>query len=175
MNCEKCKNKKATLFYADEGGGRHALCTACGSLMNKIGQYDDMTNTNAENSQYIPEPTLRGFNTDIAPTPIYLFQSTDEPISCSVCHLTLNDIRETGELGCPECYSAFGELIFPYMSPDEDLEGKKTRMPYSHRQRIERKRSLADLRSKLRSAIEGENFELAAKLRDRIKNLENKD
>ena len=35
MNCEKCKQRKATLFFSDEGGRRHALCAACGALLGK--------------------------------------------------------------------------------------------------------------------------------------------
>lgn len=45
-------------------------------------------------------------------------------------------------------------------------------MPKRKRSSIERRRSIATLKQRMRSAVESEDFELAATLRDEIKKLE---
>ncbi len=95
---------------------------------------------------------------------------------CAFCGATLKDFRDTGRLGCPHCYASFephlrdllrrlhgssqhvGEVYLAPSAapspgpPDEDR--------------------LGDLRDQLRRAVEAENFELAAELRDRIRVLD---
>ena len=58
MNCESCKNKHATVFYADEGGGRHALCQSCARTLGKISPYSPAEEVGAAIKPFIPEPTL---------------------------------------------------------------------------------------------------------------------
>ncbi|MES2176493.1 MAG: UvrB/UvrC motif-containing protein [Gemmatimonadota bacterium] len=92
---------------------------------------------------------------------------------CSFCGETMKDFRETGRMGCARCYTTFEtsmrELLRrvhggsrhtgrPYRAPKDEL--------------LERAGVLGELREKLRRAIEQEQFEAAAELRDRIKVLE---
>ncbi|OGU04802.1 MAG: hypothetical protein A2W29_09140 [Gemmatimonadetes bacterium RBG_16_66_8] len=92
---------------------------------------------------------------------------------CSFCGATLADFRESGRLGCPQCYASFeghlrdllrrlhgstqhvGEVYLPPGGSAEDPA-----------------RRVVELRDQLRRAVEAENFELAAELRDRIRVLE---
>ena len=53
MNCEKCKNKKATVFFADDGGSRHALCASCGAIQGKLGQITSNEKSNETNSPFL--------------------------------------------------------------------------------------------------------------------------
>jgi len=93
---------------------------------------------------------------------------------CESCGATLKDFQNTGRLGCPRCYDVFETQLRdllrrlhgsshhvgePYLSADagevDEIQAQVT-----------------DLRNKLRQAIETENFELAAELRDRLRTLE---
>ena len=94
--------------------------------------------------------------------------------ACDFCGGTLDDFRETGRLGCPHCYATFeshlrtllrrihgssrhvGEV---YLTPGGEASGNGDRL-------------VDDLRAQLRRAVDAENFELAAELRDRLRNLE---
>ena len=93
--------------------------------------------------------------------------------SCRFCGLTLSDFRETGRLGCPHCYTTFDEQLRSllrrihgsvhhvgkvYLPPDPSDE--------------ERSRRLEGLHRKLRRAVESEDFEKAAELRDQIRAME---
>lgn len=93
---------------------------------------------------------------------------------CAFCGATLKDFRETGRLGCPHCYASFephlrdllrrlhgssqhvGEI---YLSPDRSRTTDDAAR-------------LGELKDQLRRAVDAENFELAAELRDRIRVLD---
>ena len=168
MNCEKCKNKKATLFYADENGGRHALCVTCGAKKDKSIPIADAVELNEQEDSYIPSPSLLSLSPSQLSMPLVISSDT----VCRGCGSTLTAACELGELFCPECYSSFGDNIFPTSILDEGSPNVK--MPYLLAERSNRKKLLAELKLQLKSAIEFEDFELAAKLRDKIRMLENK-
>lgn len=93
--------------------------------------------------------------------------------ACAFCELTFEEFRETGRLGCPHCWTSFeghlrgltrrihgstqhvGKI---YLSPDPSVS--------------QRQKRLEGLRRKLRRAVELEDFERAAELRDEIRSLE---
>lgn len=170
MNCEKCKNKKATLFYADEGGGRHALCAVCGATKNKLTTLVSQEPESEEKAQsYLPAPSLTAFlSTEeraVAEVP------KDPNAKCPACATTAGRIAESGRMGCPRCYTVFADL-FPAPTPDGSTDTTAARMPSRRRKRMEKEAAIKRLREELRAAVEGESFELAAVLRDKIKNLE---
>ena len=92
---------------------------------------------------------------------------------CPFCHATMLDFRATGRWGCARCYAAFEqgmrELLRRVHGSSKHV-GKAYQPPKS--EAIERAGALGDLRERLRRAIESEQFELAADLRDRIRVLE---
>ena len=92
---------------------------------------------------------------------------------CTFCGSTMNDFRASGRWGCARCYTAFEpsmrELLrrvhgnsrhggHGYQPPQPALDEQAT--------------ILGELRERLRRAIESEQFELAADLRDRIRVME---
>lgn len=102
--------------------------------------------------------------------------SSDPPRTggaCSFCGLDFKTFREVGRLGCPHCWTTFeGHLRGlvrrihgstqhvgkVYLSPDPSVS--------------EREKKLEGLRRKLKRAVELEEFERAAELRDEIRALE---
>ena len=99
-------------------------------------------------------------------------------VRCPACGSTLRDFRDSGRLGCDQCYVSFDAHLRDllrrlhgssqhvgerYAAPGEGDGGSDASDPRSR---------LLDLKAQLRQAVEGENFELAAELRDRIRVLE---
>ena len=171
MNCEKCKNRKATLFYADEGGGRHALCATCGATKSKL--TTTLTASESEGEEkapcYLPAPSLTALLTH---TEKALVATPKDPsVKCPACATTADRIAESGTMGCPRCYTVFADL-FPAPLCDKSFDTTNARMPSQRRKRMEKEAAITRLREELRTAIEGESFELAAVLRDKIRNLE---
>jgi protein arginine kinase activator len=94
---------------------------------------------------------------------------------CAVCHKKLSEFKDKGWLGCASCYSAFepeiDELLCRVHGTKEH-RGKQYR--YSG-EAVAAEPSLPDLRVELECAIQNEQFERAAELRDTISTLKGTD
>ena len=88
---------------------------------------------------------------------------------------TFQDFRETGRLGCPDCYRSFEAPLRDLL---RRLHGSTHHLGERYAERepvpvpVVAGEQAADLREQLRLAVETENFELAAELRDRLRVLE---
>lgn len=92
---------------------------------------------------------------------------------CEFCGCTMADFRATGRWGCPHCYATFESSmrgLLRRLHGSSQHVGENYQVPQS--EAVERTAKLAELRERLRRAIETEQFELAADLRDRIRVLE---
>jgi protein arginine kinase activator len=92
---------------------------------------------------------------------------------CTFCSATLRDFRATGRLGCARCYTTFeSDLrdLLRRVHGNSRHAGKRYEPPASLQE--QGVTVLTELRERLRRAIESEQFELAAKLRDQIKVIE---
>ena len=95
-------------------------------------------------------------------------------LECSFCGATLKDFRETGRLGCPRCYDTFETQLRDLL---RRLHGSSHHVGEAYlnadsENLDEQDEQVADLRNRLRQAVDTENFELAAELRDRLRALE---
>jgi protein arginine kinase activator len=95
---------------------------------------------------------------------------------CSRCGGTFQDFRETGRLGCPDCYHAFEgplrDLLRRLHGSTHHLGERYERGAGASPAPDQEPARAAELREQLRLAVETENFELAAELRDRLRVLE---
>ena len=166
MNCENCKNKKATVFYADDTGRKHSLCAVCAAPIEKIAQYAPSIDSD---SQFTPPATLYSLKQiEINNTFFPLPDGND--VICPYCATSLESASKSGKVGCPECYISFSHYAFPSGIASETASG--ARMPSSYRASIDRTRTITELKIKIKNAVENENYELAAELRDKIRKLE---
>jgi len=96
---------------------------------------------------------------------------TSQP-ACAFCGLTLRRFKETGRLGCPHCWSTFEGQLRPLLNRVQGAVqhvGKVYLPPDPSAS--EREKRLEGLRRKLDRAVELEDFERAAELRDQIRTL----
>jgi protein arginine kinase activator len=97
-------------------------------------------------------------------------KSVEVDKECPKCGTKLSDFREKGWLGCPACYDAFFdevERLLTQVHGSSEHKGKQ----YANKPPSRRKPSVKQLRLELDSAIQNEEFERAAELRDAIKDL----
>ena len=100
-------------------------------------------------------------------------QDASSEATCGFCGLTFAGFRETGRMGCPHCYATF----------ESHLRGLLRRI-HGGTQHVgkvylptdptasERAKRLDGLRRRLRRAVDSEDFERAAEIRDLIRTLE---
>jgi protein arginine kinase activator len=84
----------------------------------------------------------------------------------------LEEIAQTGRVGCPECYRHFSERLNPYIRRVHGPAAHTGRIPKSAGERLYRKRQLAELQTALQDAIARQEFERCAEIRDQIAALD---
>jgi protein arginine kinase activator len=162
LACQACKKRPATVHLTDitqsgEMQERH-LCDECA-------QEEGLTPKAPAN---VPlNAMLAGLIMDKA-----AIQQLAE-LKCPKCGLTFVEFRNAGLLGCPGDYDAFEKALVPLIErAHENASHHIGKVP----QRLAVPRSsesdLIRLRRELARAVDDEQYEVAAKLRDRIKTLE---
>ncbi|MBI4309234.1 MAG: UvrB/UvrC motif-containing protein [Candidatus Omnitrophica bacterium] len=180
MQCDMCGKKKATVHLTeivDEQMSEMHLCEEC--ARNKSAQMEQ---------QFGLGDLLAGLS-DAGKT-----ASAADPknaLVCSGCGLNYEDFRKFGRLGCGQCYTSFKEhlegllrkihgssrhlgkvpvsLLPPGTAPapalnlSADVAAAPLTVP-----------TVEDLKKQLHTAINAEDFEQAALLRDKIRALEQK-
>ena len=100
-------------------------------------------------------------------------QLPGDAAKCSHCGTSLKDFRASGRLGCAHCYGAFEHSLRDLLRRvhgNAQHVGRAYSVP--NPALLERDVSLGALRAQLAKAIENEEFEAAASLRDQIRTLE---
>jgi protein arginine kinase activator len=164
MSCEQCHEREAVIHLTqivNEQVTTLHLCERCAAEKG------------VESPGAAPKTPLGTF---LAAMGQELPEQTPAPKAaeaCSRCGGSLQDFRESGRLGCPDCYRSFE---VPLRDLLRRLHGSTHHMGERY---IERgngasgvREQATDLREQLRLAVETENFELAAELRDRLRVLE---
>lgn len=172
MKCQKCGVNEATTHVKTITNGEYAeydLCPSCAKKMGYTNFFADMENEFSN--------LLGSFFGNALP-------ARSQATRCENCGSTYTEISKTGQVGCPECYSIFADELFPSITR---LHGNTThcgKIPHRLEYMQTEEKSTAPkqseaaqtdaLRAQLEQAVKEQNFEKAAELRDKIKELEEK-
>lgn len=92
-------------------------------------------------------------------------------LKCPRCGFSQADFKKSGRLGCPECYQTFAEGLSGLLKTMHKGTRHTGKAPEALRKSRETGDRLKLLQKKLNKAVEAEDYELAAQLRDEIKVL----
>lgn len=109
-------------------------------------------------------------DTPVAATPAPPTGELAEP--CPSCGITFADFRSSGRLGCHADYDHFKRGLLPLLEKIHGSVQHTGRVPARVGARIERQRLIAALQRDLSQAVEREEYERAAELRDKIRGVE---
>lgn len=90
---------------------------------------------------------------------------------CEQCGTKFVDFRNTGRLGCPHDYHAFQAELLPLLESIHSSTRHAGKTPRRPSQKL-RSQELSLLRKDLQKAVTAEQYEEAARLRDKIKQIE---
>lgn len=155
MKCDFC-DAPATVFFTQAVGGgmvKKNFCDACAADHG-------LTDGDAY-------PMLEKIMDEI-PKEVEMLLEGDAG-QCEHCGFTMEDYRKVGRLGCSHCYDAFADEISRGLEKMHTGVVHEGKVPEGIVQDIEREQELESLKSKLAIAIDAEDFEKAAELRDAIK------
>lgn len=159
MLCEKCKQNTATVHYQQNINGQmseYHLCEKCAHEMNLSPSFDNM---------------FKGFLSGFS-NPLSVGSSASHALTCPECGFTFNDIQSSGRLGCAQCYSTFSKHMDSILKNIQGNCRHTGKFPQKAGAELRVERELESLRFKLKKAIEDEEYEKAATLRDKIRELE---
>ena len=89
--------------------------------------------------------------------------------ACPACGMTYAQFKRAGRVGCGECYRAFAAALLPLI---KRIQGRTRHAGKAPGQAPAAVAEAAELRKRLEEALRTENYEKAARLRDRLKQLE---
>ncbi len=166
MLCQNCGKYDATTHIKQIINGdmtESHLCSACAKSLG----CDDMFKSFSLNLSDL----FGGFFGDTLPA-----LAQENTLRCKKCGSSFDDIAREGKLGCAECYRTFYDKMLPSLQRIHGRvshSGKKGNAPVAPPAPEEPPQSKVEkLRAELTEAVSCQNFELAAKLRDEIKELE---
>jgi protein arginine kinase activator len=153
--CKRC-SKPATLHITElRSGTVHELhlCETC--AQQYLHQEPDESPDSEEASQKESE-SLEEF----------------DHLVCPNCGITFREFRAQGRLGCPHDYIAFAKEIKPLLENIHNATQHTGKFPKRAPRASQLQYSLIKLRNDLRNAINEEEYEAAARIRDEIQTLE---
>jgi protein arginine kinase activator len=93
-------------------------------------------------------------------------------LRCPNCGLSYPDFKKMGRLGCSECYTTFKKSLLPLLKRIHGSTQHVGKTPQKVTEVVKVKSEIQELKEKLQKAIQLEEFEEAARLRDKIRELE---
>lgn len=177
MKCEKCGKNEATMYYKETVNGvtrEMHLCPECAKKENLGGAFESaFQSMNHFWSDPFHSFLGGGFGSlwndmlgEAAPTATLL--GTER--KCPTCGMTESELRRTGRVGCPDCYSTFADILNPYVQKVHGATRHVGTAPAAPEQ--PKTDPVADLKAQLKAAVESEDYERAACLRDEIRRME---
>src|SRR6188768_3623276 len=158
MTCAVCKQNQATVFLTQIVDGKMQKVNLCESCSKEKG---------------VTDPT--GF----ALADLLLGLGAAQEIErgggaqkCPACGFSQADFKKTGRLGCAVCYETFADGLQSLLKGMHKGTMHIGKRPARLAKLLERDAELKDLQKNLRKAVADEDYESAAQIRDRIRNLE---
>ena len=97
------------------------------------------------------------------------------PAACPGCGLAYAEFKAKGRLGCPRCYAAFGPVLIPLLEKVHGAAAHRGKTPERVKGALASRRELKEIEAQLDAAVENEEYEKAAQLRDRIREMKGKE
>jgi protein arginine kinase activator len=91
---------------------------------------------------------------------------------CPVCGLSYENFKRTGRVGCAECYQTFRREMDPILKNIQGGNRHEGKFPHKAGNGMLSRRKIDKLKLELSKAVEEEEYENAARLRDQIRELE---
>lgn len=160
IQCQVCKKNMATVHLTEILKGNKREIHLCEECAGKKGV--------SFKSGFSIQDFLSGLASSAAAQEMAKMQQ----IKCPICGLSYLDFRQHGRLGCATDYTVFKEGLIPLLEKIHGSVEHLGKIPSKGGASVEQGRELMSLRTQLKQAIEKEDYEQAAALRDRIRAME---
>ena len=156
MICQNCNKNEANMHMKRIVNGRAAEVHLCSDCARSLGYGEAFSCFGIGFGGLLSDLLSKG-------------DSASNTLRCSFCGKSFEEIAGDGKMGCAECYSVFYDKLMPSLNR---IHGKAS-YAGSKPENSENNRALRleELKEALAVAVNEQNFELAAALRDRINDM----
>lgn len=162
MLCQSCQKKQANTHIKSIVNGELTelmLCSDCAEKMGYGNVFSHMFDIGSLMSGFMGEPSTSALAAEQR---------------CPMCGSTFSSISKSGRVGCATCYDVFYDRLLPSIKRihgNTVHTGKRAAIP-AEESAAPAVNKVSDLKKQMQSAIDNQEFEKAAELRDKIKELE---
>lgn len=163
MKCQKCGTNNANTHVKTIINGEFKEYSLCSECAKKMGYTNIFGNMEDDFSSL-----LGSFFGNALP-------ARTQATRCDFCGSTYSDITKSGHVGCAKCYEIFGDQLLPSIRRIHGNTahcGKNSAQSKPKSSQPSKEDKIKELQQQLNTAIEEQNFEYAAELRDKIKEME---
>ncbi|MFO0427763.1 MAG: UvrB/UvrC motif-containing protein [Planctomyces sp.] len=160
--CRRC-SKPATLHITEVRDGKASavhLCETCARDYLETPENSSVSDPASELAAKLDELVREGSEEIMA------------GLVCPVCGISFAEFRENGRFGCPADYTEFQSEILPLLENIHEDTRHTGKRPVSGSAAAETQSRMILLRRQQQEAIEKEDYETAARLRDEIQAIE---
>jgi len=157
MLCCICKEKEATVH----------LTQIAGEKMQKVDLCEECAKQKGVNNS--PDFSIADMLLGLGASQEIEQSAGGSQLKCPKCGFTQADFKKAARLGCAECYQTFAEGLEGLLKTMHTGTRHVGKVPQSFQQNRDLNERLKSLNKKLAKAVEEEDFEQAALLRDEIK------
>jgi protein arginine kinase activator len=165
MLCQDCHKKEATVRVTREIDKQKIDLHLCAECAEKRGFRNPL--------EGVPFPLAEFLSGMLVQSKTKKTEKTAEE-RCSVCGMSFSDFSKVGRLGCGNCYLTFRGQLNDLLRKVHGSTTHRGKSPHSGKDVMRPLWEESKLHEELKRAIQDEDFEKAAELRDRIKALAGK-
>lgn len=162
MLCDDCRQRPASVHVAQSINGQNTEVHLCQECAGRRGEVSIWTHPNL----------LMNFFTQLANPPSAPQAVAPPATHCPACGLGYQQFLNTSLLGCSECYAAFRDQLDHLMRQFQAGPRHQGKIPLRRGGTTRIRRKVQQLRMELAKAVELEQYEQAAVLRDELRKLE---
>jgi protein arginine kinase activator len=166
MQCEECGKKLASVHIIKIENGNKTdmhLCEQCAVQKKPITIKANFSMQDLV-AGILKSGTMGPFKVDIV-----------HEAKCTVCGLTYSKFKATGKFGCSNCYKVFGEKLNPLFKRLHGNIIHTGKLPSKAGNKIKLDREIEKLKQELNTAVNNEEYEKAAEIRDKIRDISSKE
>ncbi len=171
MLCQNCGKNKASIHLTRIINGKKEELHLCESCAKKNENLIFQTDNN-----FAFQSLLSGvLNNNLSTKNESLFKkNTNEDNFCQRCGLSNTEFSKNGLLGCTDCYKKFEDMLEPLFKRIHGNIRHIGKKPSRYSIKKENEKVVGILKDKMKKAVEEENFEKAAEIRDQINDINKK-
>ncbi len=171
MLCENCRERPATIHETLMINGTTQATHLCESCLQDRAQSGGIVGGFAFPNLSIHQLLSSFLGQEMAPGTYAPARPQQEP-RCGSCGMTYSGFADSGRLGCAQCYEDLEPHLSPLIKRIQGTDQHEGKMPKRTGGIARQKRELSTYKRQLATAVVSEQFEEAARLRDRIKQME---